>query len=90
MGRVHLVFNVSMLRKYHPDVDHVVELGDLEIDERLAYEEVPIRIVDRPVKNLRNREIGLVKVLWNHHGISEATWEMEKNMRDKYPQLFTE
>ena len=30
----------------------------------------------------------LVKVLWQHQGRKEATWEPEATMRAQYPQLF--
>ena len=29
-----------------------------------------------------------MKVLWQHHGKEEATWELEATMRAQYPQLF--
>ena len=32
--------------------------------------------------------IKLVKVLWSNHGIREATWELEEDMRENHPQLF--
>ena len=37
------------------------------INEDLGYEEKPIRILDRQVKQLRNREIPMVKVEWKEH-----------------------
>ena len=30
----------------------------------------------------------LVKVLWHHHGVEEATWEHEDTMHANYPFLF--
>ena len=30
----------------------------------------------------------LVKVLWKHRGMEEATWEREDTMRTYYPFLF--
>ncbi|RVW85785.1 hypothetical protein CK203_055380 [Vitis vinifera] len=38
---------------------------------------------------LRTKTIPLVKVLWDHHGVEETTWELESDMRKKYPELFT-
>ena len=29
-----------------------------------------------------------MKVLWQHHGREEATWESKATMRAQYPQLF--
>ena len=30
----------------------------------------------------------LVKVLWQHQGVEEATWESEHTVRANYPFLF--
>ncbi|KAA0037369.1 pol protein [Cucumis melo var. makuwa] len=85
---VHDVFHISMLRKYVADPTHVVDFGPLQVSENLSYEEQPVEIVAREVKKLRSREISLVKVLWQNHGVEEATWEKEENMRAQYPELF--
>ena len=53
-----------------------------------TFDEEPKAILDREVKQLRNKQISLVKVLWQHHGMEEATWEPESTMRAQYPQLF--
>ncbi|KAL4011015.1 hypothetical protein IC575_028057 [Cucumis melo] len=87
---VHDVFHVSMLRKYVPDPSHVVDYEPLEIDENLNYTEQPVEVLAREVKMLRNKEIPLVKVLWQNHKVEEATWLREDNMRSRYPKLFEE
>ncbi|WMV30787.1 hypothetical protein MTR67_024172 [Solanum verrucosum] len=50
-----------------------------------VYPEEPIAILDRDVHKLRAKEIKSVKVQWKHRPVEEATWETEKDMRDKYP-----
>ena len=40
------------------------------------------------MKQLRNKKVQLVKVLWQHHGREEATWEPKATMRVQHPQLF--
>ncbi|GAV86255.1 Chromo domain-containing protein [Cephalotus follicularis] len=89
LSDVHNVFHVSMLRKYHPDPSHVLQWEPLELRTDLSFEEIPIRILDRRIKQLRSKTIPLVKVLWQYHGVEEATWEREDDMRAKYPQLFS-
>jgi hypothetical protein len=42
----HDVFHVSMLRKYFPNPDLVVEYEPLGIEDELTYEEKPIQILD--------------------------------------------
>ena len=46
--------------------------------QRLAHE----------VKQLRNKQVPFVKVLWQRNDKEEATWEPEATMRAQYPQLF--
>ena len=42
------------------------------------------------MKELRNKKIPLVKVLWRNHKTEEATWESEETIQQQYPQLFNE
>ncbi|XP_073120645.1 uncharacterized protein [Henckelia pumila] len=84
----HDVFHVSMLRKYQPDVSNILQPDKAELDETLSYFEQPIQILDQKVKQLRNNSMQLVKVQWSRHGIEEATWETEEDMRQRFPELF--
>ncbi|XP_073031332.1 uncharacterized protein [Primulina eburnea] len=88
LDRMHNVFHVSMLRKYLPNPSHILLHESLDLLPNLSYEEVPVQILDRKVKVLRNKEIGIVKVLWRNHRIEEATWEPEEEMKHRYPNLF--
>ncbi|KAL0553613.1 hypothetical protein IC582_007513 [Cucumis melo] len=88
LSTVHDVFHVSMLRKYVVDPTHVVDFEPLQLSGNLSYEEQPLEILAREVKRLSNRGIALVKVLWRNHGVEEATWEREEDMRAQYPELF--
>jgi hypothetical protein len=54
--------------------------GDFQVE--------PVRILDRKVKVLRNKAIGLVKVQWTCYGPEEATWEQKETMQEEYPQIF--
>ena len=89
LSRIHNVFHVSILKKYHPDPSHILQPENIEIDKALTYEEKPIKLLDRKVKELRNKRIPLVKVLWRNHGLEEATWEVDEEIREKYPDLFS-
>jgi len=51
--------------------------------------EEPIQILEKTERKLRNRSIPYVKVLWKHHKVAEATWELEREMCEKYPALFS-
>ncbi|KAG8500640.1 hypothetical protein CXB51_002642 [Gossypium anomalum] len=89
LEKIHNVFNVLMLRRYRSDPSHIINPSEVEIQSDLSYEEEPVRILAREVKELQNKKISLVKVLWIKHGVEEATWELEDSMKDRYPSLFT-
>ncbi|KAA3462647.1 DNA/RNA polymerases superfamily protein [Gossypium australe] len=73
LDKIHNVFHVSMLRHYRSDPSHVISLAEVEIQPDLTYEEELIRILAREMKELRNKKISLVKVMWHKHGVEEAT-----------------
>ncbi|XP_042023132.1 uncharacterized protein LOC121770471 [Salvia splendens] len=87
-GNVHNVFHVSQLRKYVFVRKHVIHQEEMILNPDLSYEERPKTILDRKVQQLRNKSIPSVKVLWEHHGQEEATWELEDKMKERYPELF--
>ena len=88
MERIHPVFHISMLRKYVSDPSKVIREPEFEISQDLSYIEQPMRILDTQTKKLRNKEIPMVKVLWNHHNVEECTWETRESMIQQYPHLF--
>ena len=88
LEKIHNLFHVSMLRRYLSDPSHVVSTETIELRPDLTYEEEPVEMLAREVKELRNKKILLVKVLWRNHKTEEATWESEETMRQQYPQLF--
>ena len=84
----HDVFHVSMLKKYVPDASHKIDYSDLDIREDMSYVEVLVKILDRKQRVLRTKTIPMVKVLWRNHTLEEATWELESEVKEKYPGLF--
>jgi hypothetical protein len=46
--------------------------GDFQVE--------PVRILDRKIKVLRKKYIGMVKVQWTFYSPEDATWEHEENM----------
>ena len=88
LSSIHNTFHVSQLRKYMGDPSHVLSYYGVEVSEDLTFEERPVRILAHEVKELQNKRIPLVKVLWNNRGIEEATWEREEEVLEKYPFLF--
>ena len=88
LEKIHNVFHVSMLWRYRSNPSHVISTETIELRLDLTYEEEPVDILAREVKEFRNKKILLVKVLWRNHKTEEATWESEETMRQQYPQLF--
>ncbi|XP_070672174.1 uncharacterized protein [Malus domestica] len=70
------------------DPSHMIHPQPLEINTDLTYDEEPATILDCKDKELRNKIVHLVKVLWRNHSVKEATWETEDRMREMYPPLF--
>ena len=77
-----------MLRRYRSDELHILPVQEIQVQEDLSYDEEPKAIMAREVKQLRNKQVLLVKVLWQHHGKEEATWEPKATMRVQYLQLY--
>ncbi|KAJ9560610.1 LOW QUALITY PROTEIN: hypothetical protein OSB04_005770, partial [Centaurea solstitialis] len=78
LSQIHDTFH---LRKCLADESPFVPLEDIEVDERLNYAEKPIVVLERRTKTLRNKEIGIVKVQWEHRKGSEWTWDPEDEIR---------
>ncbi|XP_058784339.1 uncharacterized protein LOC131659121 [Vicia villosa] len=89
LSSIHDVFHVSQLQKYIPDPSHVIKPDTIQLKDNLSFEAIPVRIEDRKMKLLRNKEIPLVKIIWNQ-ATGDATWELESAIREKYPELFTD
>ena len=79
-----------MLWKYTPDPTHIVDWGELVVNDDGTFEEGPVRIMDSREQVLRGKTVRLVKVLWQHRGVEEAIWEREDTVRANYPFLFDE
>ena len=83
LSRVHPVFHVSMLKKYHGDGNYIIRWDSILLDENLSFEEEPIAILDREVRKLRSKEIASIKVQWKNRPVEESTWESEVDMQER-------
>jgi hypothetical protein len=88
LAGTHDVFHSSLLRKYITNLDVIAEYELLGILEGLTYVEEPLKIVDKKEQVLCTKTISIVKVLWRNHGVEEASWKVECDMRSHYPHLF--
>ena len=80
LAKLHDVFHVSMLWRYRSDTSHILHVQDIQVQEDFTFDEEPKAILDREIKQLQNKQVPLVKVLWQHHGMEEATWEPKLTM----------
>ena len=87
LSRLHDVFHISQLKKYQPDPEHVIEYEDVDMRDDLTYEAEPEQIIDRKERWLRHRNIPFVKVVWKRLSLREATWEVEEDMKKRYPEF---
>ena len=85
MERIHDIFHVFMLRKYFSNLSHVLEAPLVKLRENLSFEVQLVGIVDQIMKELRNKVIPMVKVLWRSDRVKEMTWETKASIRSHYP-----
>ena len=88
LAPVHPVFHISLLKKCVGDPASLVPLESVAVNNSFSYEDVPVEILDRQVRSLRNKEVTLVNALWRSQSIEGATWEEKASMKEKYPHLF--
>nr|GEX28834.1 hypothetical protein [Tanacetum cinerariifolium] len=67
-----------------------VPLDEVQVDAKLNFIEVPVKILDREFKKLKYSRIAIVKVRWNSKRSLDFTWECEDQMKLKYPHLFSD
>jgi hypothetical protein len=81
---------VSQLKKCSSEVrvEHL-PLEELEVKDDLTYKEHLVKILDTSESATRNKVIRMCKVQWSHHSEDEATWEREDELKEEFPQLFS-
>ncbi|WMV25581.1 hypothetical protein MTR67_018966 [Solanum verrucosum] len=77
LAAVYPIFHISMLKKCVGDPASVVPLESVAVKDSLSYEDVPVEILDRQVRRLRNKEVTSVKVLWRSQSEEGATWKQK-------------
>ena len=69
------------------DPTHVMDWGEITVDTDGTFEEGLVRILDSLDQVFPRKTMRLVKVLWQHRGREEATWERDDTMQATYPFL---
>ena len=69
---VHSIFEISLLNKCVGDLTSLVPIECVAMNSSLTYEDMPIEILDRRVRRLKNKKVTLVKVLWRSRSTEEV------------------
>ncbi|XP_054791781.1 uncharacterized protein LOC129297468 [Prosopis cineraria] len=77
---IHNVFYMSQLKKYNPTLSYVIQPKEVKFNENLTFRSEPEWIEDVKDKQLCNKAIQLVKVIWKGTTPDDATWEIEDNL----------
>ena len=85
---MHNVFHVSLLKKYVPNPNHIIDWNVIQVEHEGDLCVEPIQILDWKFKVLRNKSIGMVNVQWTCNGPEDDTREHEENMWEEYLQFF--
>jgi hypothetical protein len=85
---VHNVFHVSLLKKYIPDANHVIDWNVIQVEPEGVLQVYHVHILDRKRKQLQNQAIELVKVQWTWYGPKDVTLEHADAMQIEYLHLF--
>ncbi|WMV14019.1 hypothetical protein MTR67_007404 [Solanum verrucosum] len=88
LAAVHPIFHISLLKKCVGDPASIVPLESMVVRYSLTCEDVPVEILDRQVRRLRNKAVASVKVLWRSQSVKGATWDPKAAMKAKYSHLF--
>ena len=63
---MHLIFHVSMLKRYHGDGNYIIRWDSVLLDVNLTYEEEPGASLASAVRKFRSKEIASIKVQWKN------------------------
>lgn len=62
--RVHPIFYVVIIKKFHGDNDYIIHWDSFMIDKNLSYKEELVNILDRDAHKLRINNIAALKIQW--------------------------
>lgn len=86
---IYNTFHVCYLRKCLAEEESIIPLSEIRVDEKKRCIEEPEAILERKSKKLPHKEVIMVKVQLKHHRGTNVTWEVEEDMKIRYPHLFS-
>ena len=79
---------MSLIRKFVPEGVSYVEIRTSRFRQKVLEEEMPERILDHRVRQLCNKIVLLVRILWSESGTEEVTWGTGAKMLRLFPSHF--
>ena len=83
--KVHDVFHVSLLKKYIPSPDHILNDDQIVTPTQGILQLHPNKILETRERTLRNRVIKDHLIQWKDFPVEDATWEEESSLLKEYP-----
>ena len=87
--RVHSVFHVSLLKQYIADPSHVLNDEDTIFLSQDEFQMQPKRFLEIKERQLRQRIIWEVFVLWKNYPMEDASWENWDLLVTQFPHVQT-
>jgi hypothetical protein len=88
LHKTHNVFQVYVPCHYVVDESYKLNWKELQVSNAETIMVKPLRILDRRVRQLKNRLVNQVKVQWDKYSPRSATWEDAETLRQNHPSLF--
>ncbi|GJZ42490.1 hypothetical protein Tco_0589376 [Tanacetum coccineum] len=77
LSSVHNTFHISNIKKCLSGESLIIQIKELQLDDKLNFVEEPVEVMDREIKQLKRSRIPIIKVRWNSKRGPEFTWECE-------------
>ena len=87
--KVHNVFHISLLKRYVPDVNHILDDELPLVTQKGTLDITPEAILQTRVCTLRNRIINEYLIKWTSYPVEDATWEREDLLQKEYPEFLS-
>jgi hypothetical protein len=88
LHKTHNVFHVSVLCHYVVDESHKLNWKELQVSDVGTLMVEPLHILDRRVRQLRNRLVDQFKVQWDKYSPGSTTWKDVETLQRDYSSLF--
>ena len=82
--KVHNAFHISLLKKYVPDANHILDDKLPLVSKDGTLDINPKRVLQKRTRVLRNRTLNKYLITWLGYPEEDATWEREDLLTTNY------